>query len=66
MEVICEKNPSMCDPPMEDPMCNLFEDNNVVLKTVLLDFSEYDVIWFASKISGDTVTLGAEKIEIRN
>ena len=56
----------MCDTPMEDPMCNPFEDYKKLLETVLLDFSEYDVIWFASKISGDTVTLGAEKIEMRN
>ena len=49
MEVLCEKNPNMCDPPIEDPMCNPFEDHKDVIETVLLDFSEYDVIWVASK-----------------
>ena len=33
---------------------------------VLLDFSEDDVMWVASKLSGAAGALGAEVIELRN
>ena len=33
---------------------------------VLLDFSEIDVTWLASKLSGAAVSLGAEALEMKN
>ena len=37
-----------------------------MLETVPLDFSEDDVTWVASKISGAAGALGADAIELRN
>ena len=53
-------------PPMENPTCVAFEDYEEVPQKVTLDFSEDDVMWVASKLSGAAGTLGAEAIEIRN
>ena len=53
-------------PPLEDPVCNLFEEYTTVLEMVPLEFSEGDVPWVVSKLSGATGDLGAGVIEIRN
>ena len=47
-------------------MCNLFEEYVEVLEMVPLEFSEGDVTWVASKISGVAGDLRLEVIEIRN
>ena len=53
-------------PPVENPMCAAFEEYEDVPNTVLLDFTEYDVTWVASKLSGAAGALGADEMEIRN
>ena len=37
-----------------------------MLETVPLDFTEYDITWVSSKLSGATGALGAEAIELIN
>ena len=39
-------------PPEENPTCAAFEKYGELPKTVPLDFTEDDVTWVASKISG--------------
>ena len=56
----------MCVPPVENPVCEAFEDYGEVPETVPLDFSEDDVTWVASKLSGTAGLLGEEAIEIRS
>ena len=56
----------MCVPPVENPVCAAFEDYGEVPETVPLDFSEDDVTWVASKLSGTAGLLGEEAIEIRS
>ena len=51
---------------MENPTCAAFEEYEEGLETVILDFSEYDVTWVASKLSDTKGVLGAEVIEVRN
>ena len=53
-------------PPVENPTCAAIEVYKEVPKTVLLDFTEDDVTWVASKISGAAGALGAEAMELRN
>ena len=53
-------------PPVENPVCAVFEQYGEVPETVPLDFTEDDVMWVASKLSGDVAMLGAEAIELRN
>ena len=53
-------------PPMENPECAAFEEYEEVPETVPLDFTEDDVTWVASKISGAAGALGAEAVELRN
>ena len=53
-------------PPVENPMCAAFEEYEEVPETVPLDFTEDDVTWVASKLSGAAGALGAEAIELRN
>ena len=53
-------------PPMENPTCASFGEYDVALETARLDFSEEDVTWVASNISGATGDLGAVVIELRN
>ena len=43
-----------------------FEGYGEVLKILPLDFTEDDVTWVASKISGTAGALGAEAIELQN
>ena len=47
-------------------MCAVFEEYGKVPKIVLLNFTENDVTWVASKVSGAAGALGAETIELRN
>ena len=51
---------------MENPTCTTFEDYEEVPVTVPPDFTEDDITWVASKISGITDALRAEEIELRN
>ena len=53
-------------PPVENPTCTAFEDYEDVPKTFPLDFTEDDVTWVASKLSGAAGALGAEMMELRN
>ena len=53
-------------PPVENPACTAFQDYEEVPKTVPLNFTEDDVTWVASKLSGVAGALGAEAIELRN
>ena len=47
-------------------MCAAFEDYEDVPKTVPLDFTEDDVTWVASKISGAAGALVSEAMDLRN
>ena len=51
-DVLREKHPGMRVPPVENPTCVAFEVYEEVPETVPLDFTEYDVTWVASKLSG--------------
>ena len=51
---------------MENPTSASFEEYENVPKTVTLDFTEDDVTWFASKLSGTSGALGAEAMELHN
>ena len=53
-------------PTVENPMCAAFEEYGEVPETVPLDFTENDVTWVASKLSGASGTMGAEAIELIN
>ena len=53
-------------PPMENPACAAFKEYEEVPETVPLDFTEDDVTWVASKLSGAAGALGAEAMELRN
>ena len=65
-EVLREKHPDMRVPPMENLMCAAFEEYEDIPETVPLDFTENDVTWVASKLSGAAGALGAEAMELRN
>ena len=51
---------------MENPTCAAFEEYEEVMETVPLDFTEDDVTWVASNISGAAGALGSKTIELRN
>ena len=51
---------------MENPACAAFEEYEDVPETVLLDFTEDDVTWVASKLSGAAGALVAEAMKLRN
>ena len=53
-------------PPFRKPACAAFEVYEEVPKTVPLDFTEDDVTWVASKLSGAAGALGAEALELCN
>ena len=53
-------------PPVKNPTCADFKVYEEVPETVPLDFTEDDVMWVASKISGAAGALGAEVMELRN
>ena len=51
---------------MEKLTCASFKEYEEVPKTAPLDFTEDDITWVASKLSGAAGELGAEAIELRN
>ena len=51
---------------MENPTCTAFKKYEEVPETVPLDFTEDDITWIASKLSGTAGVLGSEVIELRN
>ena len=53
-------------PPVENSVCAAFEEYEDVPKTVLLDFTEDDVTWVASRLSGGAGALGAEAMELQS
>ena len=61
-----ENHPDMRVPPMENLMCAAFEEYEDIPETVPLDFTEDDVTWVASNLSGAAGALGAEEMELRN
>ena len=65
-EVLREKHPDMHVPPVENTTCAAFEMYGEVPKTAPLDFTEDDVTWVASKLSGAAGALGAEAMELRS
>ena len=65
-EVFREKHPDMHVSPVENPMCAAFEEYEEIPETIPLYFSEDDVTWVASKISGAACALGVEAIELQN
>ena len=65
-EVLREKHPDMRVPPVENPTCAAFEEYEDIPETVPFDFTEDDVMWVASKLSGAAGVLGAEATELRN
>ena len=56
----------MCVPPVENPVCAVLEEYGEVLETVPFLFTEHDVTWVASKLSGAAGALGAEAIYLQN
>ena len=65
-EVLQEKHPDMRVPPVENSMFAAFKEYEEVPETVPLEFTEDDVTWVASKLSGAAGALGAEVIELGN
>ena len=59
-DVLRDKHPDIRVPPVENPVCAAFEVYEDVSETVPLDFTEDDVTWVASKLSGAAGALGAE------
>ena len=53
-------------PPVENSTCAAFEEYEEMTEMVPLEFSEDDVMWVVSKLSGTAGALGAEEIELRN
>ena len=51
-------------PPMENTTCAAFEEYKEVPETVPVNFTEDDVMWVASKLSGAAGVLGVEAIEL--
>ena len=53
-------------PPVEKPTCAAFEEYEDIPETVPLNFTEDDITWVASKLSGAAGALGEEAMELRN
>ena len=53
-------------PPVENSTCAAFKKYREVPETVPLDFTEDDVTWVASNLSGAAGALGAEAMELQN
>ena len=53
-------------PPVKNPACEVLEKYEDIPKTVPLEFTEDDVLWVASKLSGAAGVLGADAMELRN
>ena len=65
-DVLQEKHSDMRVPPVENPTCAAFKDYEDIPETVPLNFTEDDVTWVASKLSGAAGVLEAEAMELRN
>ena len=65
-DVLLEKHPDMRAPPVENPTYPAFEIYEEVPEMVLLDLTEDDVTWVASKLSSAAGALGAEAMDLRN
>ena len=65
-EVLRENQPDMRVPSVENPTCADFKEYEEVPDMLPLDFTEDDVTWVASKLSGAAGALGAEVIELCN
>ena len=65
-EVLREKHSDMRVSPVENPTCAALEEYKDIPETVPLDFTEDEVMWVASKLSGTAGALGAEVMELRN
>ena len=65
-EALRDKHPDMRVPPVENPACAAFGEYEEVPETVPLDFTEDDVTWVSSKLSGAAGALGAEAMELRS
>ena len=59
VEVLQEKHPEMQVTTVENPTCADFEEYEDIPKTVPLDFTDDDLMWVASKLSGAAGALGA-------
>ena len=53
-------------PPLKNPTCAALEKYGKVPETVPLDFTEDDVTWVVSNLSGTAGALGAEAMELQN
>ena len=53
-------------PPLKKPTCAALEKYGKVPETVPLDFTEDDVTWVVSNLSGTAGALGAEAMELQN
>ena len=53
-------------PLVENPAYVAFEEYGDVTETVPLNFTEDDVMWVVSKLSGTAGALGAEAVELIN
>ena len=65
-DVLWETHPDIRVLLVGNPTCTDFEEYQEVPEMVPLDFSEIDVMWITSKISGTAGALGAESIKTRN
>ena len=65
-EVLWKNHLDMRVTSVENPTCTSFEEYEDISKMVPLDFTEDDVMWVASKLSGAAGALGAEVMELRN
>ena len=63
-EVLREKHPDLRVPPVENPTFASFKEYEEVPEMVPLDFTEDDVTWVASKLSGAAGALGAEAMDL--
>ena len=66
IEVLRENQLNLHVLPVEELMCAYFEEYEKIPETVTLDFSQDDVTWVASKISGAVGALGTESIGVIN
>ena len=62
-EILQQKYADTQVPPVENPTCAAFEEYGEIPETVPLDFTDDDIMWVASKLSGASGALGAEAID---
>ena len=53
-------------PPVENPVFTALQEYEEVPETVPLNFTEDDVTWVASKLSGVAGALGSEDVKLIN